>query len=95
MQTLKTLIPVNENCDFSIYNIPFGVYSDKDVKHHVWSAIGDYIIDLFELESKDVFDINRSVFDEQYLNSFIELGKPITIKFALKLLNCCVMKILS
>ena len=87
MQSLKTWIPVNDNSDFSIYNIPFGVYSDKDVKHHVCSAIGDYIIDLFELESKDVFDINRSVLDDQYLNSFIELGKPITNKVRNKLIE--------
>jgi len=80
MQTLKTWLPVSENSDFSIYNIPFGVYTDKDVKHHVCSAIGEYIIDLFELESKDVFDINRSVFDQAYLNNFIEMGKPITNK---------------
>jgi fumarylacetoacetase len=80
MQTLKTWLPVSENSDFSIYNIPFGVYTDKDVKHHVCSAIGEYIIDLFELESKDVFDINRSIFDQAYLNNFIEMGKPITNK---------------
>lgn len=87
MQTLKTWLPVNENSDFSIYNIPFGVYTDKDVKHHVCSAIGEYIIDLFELESKDVFDINRSVFDQAYLNDFIEMGKPITNKVRSKIME--------
>ncbi len=87
MQTLKTWVSVNENCDFSIYNIPFGIYSDKDVKHHVCSAIGDYIIDLFELESRDVFDMDRSVFDNQYLNSFIELGKPTTNKIRNKIIE--------
>lgn len=87
MQTLKTWLPVNENSDFSIYNIPFGVYTDKDVKHHICSAIGEYIIDLFELESKDVFDINRSVFDQAYLNDFIEMGKPITNKVRSKIME--------
>lgn len=87
MQTLKTWLPVNQNSDFSIYNIPFGVYSDKDVKHHVCSAIGDYIIDLFELESRDVFDINRSVFDQPYLNDFISLGKPVTNKVRNKIIE--------
>jgi fumarylacetoacetase len=87
MKTLKTWFPVNENSDFSIYNIPFGVYSDEKVKHHVCSAIGDYIIDLFELESKDVFDINRSVFDQAYLNDFISLGKPTTNKVREKIIE--------
>jgi fumarylacetoacetase len=87
MKTLKTWFPVNENSDFSINNIPYGVYSDKNVKHHVCSAIGEYIIDLFELESKDVFDINRSVFDQEYLNDFIALGKPITNKVREKIIE--------
>lgn len=87
MKTLKTWFPVNENSDFSIYNIPFGVYSDNNVKHHVCSAIGEYIIDLFELENKDVFDINRSVFDQAYLNDFISLGKPTTNKVREKIIE--------
>ncbi len=85
MQKSTTWIPVKEDSDFSIYNIPFGIYSDANVDHHVCSAIGEYIIDLFELESKDVFDINRSVFEQEYLNTFIELGKPITNKVRAKL----------
>lgn len=87
MKTLKTWFPVNENSDFSIHNIPFGVYIDKNVKHHVCSAIGDCIIDLFELESKDVFDINRSVLDQEYLNDFISLGKPTTNKVREKIIE--------
>lgn len=75
---LKPWIEVDAESDFSIHNIPFGIYSDSKVKHHVCSAIGDYIIDLFELESQDLLDINRSVFDQPYLNSFIELGKSVT-----------------
>ena len=71
-KNLKTWIDVNPDSDFSIYNIPFGIYSDENVEHHACSAIGDYIIDLYELESQDLLDINRSVFTEKYLNSFIE-----------------------
>lgn len=75
---LKTWIDVKADSDFSIYNIPFGIYSDKDVKYRACSAIGDYIIDLFELESADLLDMNRSVFEKKYLNSFIKLGKKTT-----------------
>lgn len=70
MKKLNTWIPDKEDSDFSIYNIPFGIYSDANVKHRVCSAIGEYIIDLFELESRDVFDINRSVFERESLNNF-------------------------
>lgn len=82
---LNSWFTIPQHSDFSIYNLPFGIYSDGTVKHRVCSAIGDYIIDLYELESADVFDINRSVFEKQYLNDFIELGKPITNNVRLKL----------
>jgi fumarylacetoacetase len=77
-KNLKTWIDISPNSDFTIHNIPFGIYSDDQVEHHACSAIGDYIIDLYELESLDTFDINRSVFNEKFLNSFIGLGKTIT-----------------
>ncbi|MGE0566810.1 MAG: fumarylacetoacetase [Bacteroidia bacterium] len=84
---MTTWFNIPENSDFAIYNIPFGIYSDSNTKHHACSAIGDYIIDLFELESKDVFDINRTVFDQEYLNDFIALGKPVTNKVREKLIQ--------
>ncbi|MEI8136884.1 MAG: fumarylacetoacetase [Bacteroidota bacterium] len=84
---LKTWIDVNPNSDFTIHNIPFGIYSDDKVEHHACSAIGDYIIDLFELESLDILDINRSVFDEKYLNSFIGIGKKVTSSVRNKLIE--------
>jgi len=83
--TLKTKLNISDDSDFSIHNIPFGIYSDSNVKHHVCSAIGEYIIDLFELESADVFDLNREVFTKEFLNEFIELGKPITNKVRAKI----------
>jgi fumarylacetoacetase len=79
-KSLKPWIEIKPGSDFSIHNIPFGIYSDKDVEHHVCSAIGDYVIDLFELESRDLLDMNRKVFDQQYLNPFIALGKSATSK---------------
>lgn len=84
---LKSWVEVSADSDFSIYNIPFGIYSDDKVKHHVCSAIGEYIIDLFELESQDLLDIDRSVFDQKYLNAFIELGKPVTNKIRTRLIE--------
>ncbi len=84
---LKSWVEVGADSDFSIYNIPFGIYSDDKVKHHVCSAIGEYIIDLFELESQDLLDIDRSVFDQKYLNAFIELGKPVTNKIRTRLIE--------
>jgi fumarylacetoacetase len=82
---LEAKLSVTPDSDFSIYNIPFGIYSDDTVQHRACSAIGDYIIDLYELESLDVFDLNRSVFLQPYLNDFIALGKTVTNGVRLKI----------
>ncbi|HEY1038421.1 MAG TPA: fumarylacetoacetase, partial [Bacteroidia bacterium] len=74
-------IHVDANNDFSIYNIPFGVYSDAHVQHHACSAIGDQVIDLYELCHHGYlgnFSFDNMVFKQEYLNDFIALGKDIT-----------------
>ena len=78
-QQLKSWLDVAPNSDFSIHNIPFGIYSDAEVKHRTCSAIGDYILDLFELANAGLIQIDPKVLEEQYLNSFISLGKKITV----------------
>lgn len=82
---LETKLSVTPDSDFSIHNIPFGIYSDNTVQHRACSAIGEYIIDLYELESADVFDLNRSVFLQPHLNDFIALGKTITKSVRVKI----------
>ena len=74
-QQLKSWLDVAPNSDFSIHNIPFGIYSDAEVKHRACSAIGDYILDLFELANAGLIQIDAKLLEEQYLNSFISLGK--------------------
>jgi len=73
---------ISPHSDFSIYNIPFGIYSDAEVKHRVCSAIGDEIVDLQELYQNGFFKNipieNTSVFEQRYLNDFIALGKLTT-----------------
>ena len=79
--SLTSWINVEENSDFPIQNLPFGVYTDNTTKHHVCSAIGNCIIDLYELASLDYFSnlsINKEVFKNAYLNDFIDLGKDLT-----------------
>lgn len=78
---LKSWITVDSNSDFPIQNLPFGIYSDSKTKHHVCSAIGNYIIDLYELSNLGFLNnlnINKEVFNNQYLNDFIDLGKTTT-----------------
>lgn len=78
---LKSWIEVNPNSDFPIQNLPFGIYSDKQTKHHACSAIGNYIIDLYELANAGLLNtlvIDKEVFNNAHLNNFIELGKSTT-----------------
>lgn len=76
----RTWIEVNEQSDFSIHNIPFGIYSDANVPHRLCSAIGEYIVDLYELAAEYYIDIDKKILESRYLNDFIALGKPVTTK---------------
>ncbi|MDY3521707.1 fumarylacetoacetase [Riemerella anatipestifer] len=79
---MKSFVNYNEQSDFSIYNIPFGVA----VFNHEYIAcatrIGDLVIDLASLYDYGYFDdiegLTENVFEGYTLNDFIELGKPVT-----------------
>lgn len=76
---LTTWVEVPENSDFSIYNLPYGIFSYNDKKPRVGVAIGDYVIDMASLYKRgylDVLFLNENVFKSPTLNRFIGLGKP-------------------
>ena len=75
------IIDIPSNSDFSIHNIPFGIFSTGLKKTRVGVAIGDHILDLYavaELGHFDDLNILKNVFDNEYLNDFIALGKSTT-----------------
>lgn len=72
------IIDIPENSDFSIHNIPFGIFSTKNLSPRAGVAIGNHILDLVALSQLNVFDFDTSVFKKDTLNDFISLGKPIT-----------------
>ena len=72
------IIDIPENSDFSIHNIPFGIFSTADRSPRAGVAIGDQILDLTAVAELDVFDFNTAVFEKEVLNDFISLGKEIT-----------------
>ncbi|MGC2039670.1 fumarylacetoacetase [Paraburkholderia caledonica] len=64
--------------DFSIQNLPFGIFSDsKDDTPRVGVAIGDEIVDLAALEAAGLLTVpsNAGVFARDTLNDFIALGR--------------------
>ncbi len=81
ISSMKSWIPVDVHSDFTIQNIPFGVFSVQHGQAKVGSIIGDKIIDLFALSETGCFnfiDFDTSVFNHTFLNAFMALGKTKT-----------------
>lgn len=67
-----------KNSDFTIHNIPFGIFSIKNGQKRLATIIGEQVVDLYALAQLGYFDelkIKKSVFKKDYLNDFIALGK--------------------
>ena len=80
---MNTWIEIPKNSDFSIYNLPFGIFSTNKNSKRVGVAIGNNIIDILACNELDIFkdlNINNNVFENNFLNDFINLGKNTTNK---------------
>lgn len=86
---MKSFINYNQNSDFSIYNIPFGVAVFNKEYIACATRIGDQVIDLATLYDYGYFydtdGINENIFEAYTLNEFIELGKPVTNAVRIKI----------
>jgi fumarylacetoacetase len=73
---LRSFIDVADASDFPIQNLPYGVFSSKDgLAPRVGVAIGDYVLDLWELEQDGRLDVgDLGVFSAPVLNPFMALG---------------------
>jgi fumarylacetoacetase len=80
-QERKTWIQVDQNSDFPLQNIPFGIAKIEGQAEGV-SRIGNYIVRLNSLGQFGLFDeiigYERGVFYRSTLNDFISLGKSVT-----------------
>ncbi|MEL7833007.1 fumarylacetoacetase [Fodinibius sp. Rm-B-1B1-1] len=76
---LESFIEVDSKSHFPIQNLPYGVARSKDDGEvFICTAIGDYVVNLAELDAAGVFDgphlDGKPVFRERTLNMFMELG---------------------
>jgi fumarylacetoacetase len=81
MNNIKSWVEVNPNSDFSIQNIPFGIFKSTDGKTRAGSALGDYVIDLNYLHTQFFFNdlgLADDIFAHTTLNQFISLGRKKT-----------------
>ncbi|MGZ5873112.1 MAG: fumarylacetoacetase [Bradyrhizobium sp.] len=74
--SLRAFIPVDAASDFPIQNLPYGVFSTSSLPTpRVGVAIGDYVLDLWELEQDCRLDVgDLGVFAGPTLNPFMALG---------------------
>ena len=80
---MQSWIKIDQNSDFSIYNLPFGIFSESDHIKRVGVAIGDKVLDVYAAFELGVFkdlEFDITVLESDYLNDFIALGKSTTVK---------------
>ncbi|WP_394373332.1 fumarylacetoacetase [Algoriphagus marincola] len=83
MNELKTWVEIPKNSDFTIYNLPFGIFKNKRLSPRVGIAIGDKIVDLSILDQEGFFSdlfLTEGIFLSEALNDLIALGKTQTKK---------------
>jgi fumarylacetoacetase len=74
------IIDIPKNSDFSIHNLPFGIFSTPERNKRAGIAVGDHILDLAAVHDLGVFDFDEKVVRRRDLNDFIALGKAVTTK---------------
>ncbi|WP_281616177.1 fumarylacetoacetase [Flammeovirga sp. SubArs3] len=73
-------VAIPENSDFTLQNLPFGIFSTKDnPNRRAGVAIGHQIVDLEKITShfKSIHEDLNTVFSSSTLNDFIALGKEV------------------
>ncbi len=84
---MTTWLTLPADTDFSIHNLPFGVFDQNDGRPRAGIAIGDHIVDLAAAAAAGLFGKRRffsKIFEQPVLNDFIALGKPVTSRIRRK-----------
>ncbi|UOO92472.1 fumarylacetoacetase [Vitreoscilla stercoraria] len=73
---LRSFLNIAPDSDFSMHNLPYGVFCPPQQSARVGVAIGEYVLDLSVLETAGLLPIHTQppVFKQDSLNAFIELG---------------------
>lgn len=76
MSTIECFLNIAPDSDFSVHNLPYGIFSYANKPPRAGVAIGEYILDLSVLESKGLLPLTgAAVFNRNTLNDFISLGR--------------------
>ena len=76
-KNLTSFIDVAQDSDFSIHNLPYGIFSETaDGQRRAGIAIGEQVLDLSVLESEGLLNLDGGpYFDQSTLNAFIDSGR--------------------
>jgi len=88
--SLTSWMDIPEDSDFSIYNIPFGVFQTQQLSARCCTAIGNQVVDLTVLAEHGYFSALPAVtdtFHREHLNDFISSGKEHTNKVRERLIE--------
>ncbi|MEM8909920.1 MAG: fumarylacetoacetase, partial [Bacteroidota bacterium] len=78
---LMAWVAVDDNSDFPIQNLPFGIFKTAELSPRVCSAIGDQVIDVLALYELGFFadlSVSKTLFDQPYLNELMAAGRLTT-----------------
>ncbi|WP_201512993.1 fumarylacetoacetase [Psychrobacter alimentarius] len=75
--TLTSFIDIASDSDFSIHNLPYGIFSDTaNGKRRAGVAIGKQVLDLAAIEAAGLLSLDGGpYFDQPTLNAFIDSGR--------------------
>lgn len=76
-------LSIDKNSDFSIHNLPFGIFSTSKLPKRVGVALGPWIVDMSKLADLGAFggiDFEKTVFEKEYLNDFMAAGKTVRVR---------------
>lgn len=76
----KSWVENSENTDFTLQNLPFGIFSTSKKTPRIGVAIGDKIVDLVELNNNNFIQIEESLVNNSTLNDFMAEGRPFARK---------------
>jgi len=80
MSQLSTWVDVPEESDFTIYNLPYGIYSVEGGDRRAGIAIGNQVLDLNYLQENNLLNglnLPEGIFKREVLNDFMALGKSV------------------
>jgi len=79
--SIKSWVEIAKDSDFSIQNLPFGIFSTANLNKRVGVAIGNQVIDLHALQTLGYLsnlNFKEGIFNNEVLNPLMKLGKKAT-----------------